>query len=158
MSYRVYHTLEDATEAHVDELAPNLRNMDAAEVAAHGLSPRDALLNSMKHSDAPKAVIVDGKVIAIFGIAKMTLLSDEAVPWMLGSHEIPNHAKAFLRFGRAWIAEVRKQHPVLIGHVDVRYTQAIRWLEWLGFTIEPAIPVGPKKMLFHPAVLRTYDA
>jgi hypothetical protein len=34
--------------------------------------------------------------------------------------------------------------------VDARYTVAIRWLQKLGFTILPPIPVGPDQMMFHP--------
>ena len=69
---------------------------------------------------------------------------------MLTAHELPDHARFFLRRNRFYVAEIRSKYRLLLNFVDARNTMAIRWLEWLGFDVAPARPLGPENMPFHP--------
>lgn len=140
-----------ATTAHAEALAPVLRQADVLEVWAAGRRrPLEALLLSAAASRDARAGLADGRVVCMFGVADVTFISDYHVPWLLGAEELPQHARAFLRLNREYMAGARILYPVLKNWVDARNAQSIRWLRWLGFTILPAKPYGVDQLPFHP--------
>ncbi len=150
------YTVETPTAAHVDELARNMRPADVAEVwaAAHH-SPKTAIQISIQGSRDPKAVLYNGKVLCIFGVAEgwaagLGALSTTGMPWMLTSHAIRGHRKMFLQATRREVQFMRAQYPLLVNYVDARHAEAIRWLRWLGFNFadEPTL-VGPDQSPFY---------
>jgi hypothetical protein len=44
--------------------------------------------------------------------------------------------------------------PEMRNYVDARHARSIRWLKWLGFTIEEARPMGFAGLPFHPFGMR----
>jgi hypothetical protein len=139
-----------ATEAHARELAANMREEDAAEcwaVAHH--TPLQALFTSLKASRRPLAGLADDTVLCMFGVLEPALVCGIGAPWFLSSKDLPKHARAFLRFSRVWAERLAHEHSFLVNHVDARHTAAVRWVQWLGFTIDPAEPSGPDRVPFH---------
>jgi ribosomal protein S18 acetylase RimI-like enzyme len=130
-----------ATRAHAERI--ELRPGDAREVAALGKSKVEALCASMERSLWTDAYLVDGEVAAILGFGLTALVGGEATLWMLSGTPVDRHRKLFLRLTRQRLAEVRREWPVLVDYVHADYAGAIRWLRWLGFTIEPPVPYGP---------------
>jgi hypothetical protein len=47
------------------------------------------------------------------------------------------------------LARMRAAYPQLENHVDARNRRALRWLGWLGFTIEAPAPWGVEGRPFH---------
>ena len=140
-----------ATVDHARALAPRMRAADAAEVWASGrLSPLEALERSLALSPMAWVGMVDGEPACIFGAASASLLGGEGVPWLLGSDLIERHQRAFLRRNREYVRQMQAAFPVLRNMVDARNEVSIRWLRWLGFTIEPAVRWGAAGMPFHP--------
>ena len=43
----------------------------------------------------------------------------------------------------------RQEFPYMFNYVDVRHKEAIRWLKWLGFTLNEPTPYGPFGLPFH---------
>lgn len=146
-----------ATLEHVEEIAPRLREADVQEVyAASHLDPLTALRRSLVVSRNPKIGTADGLACCIFGVAAPSVLSETGVPWLLATPEITQHARAFLRMSHDYVASMRADYEVLRNMVDARNKDAIKWLRWLGFRIDPAIPFGPDKMPFHPFEMRRH--
>lgn len=145
------YAVVDATPEHVKEVADHMSEGDRREVyASNHHSPHTALKLSVNSTREPKAGTVDGRAMCIFGIGQSSLLSHDGSPWLLGHEELPQHARAFLRMSRNWMIEERVKYGKLVNYVDARNTQAIRWLDWLGFEIEEeAKPYGVDKMPFH---------
>lgn len=144
-----------ATVDHVEDLAPRLRRADCAEIWATGrYSPREALHMSLRNSRASVAALADGVPFAIFGVAPRSALSETGIPWLLGSDDIEQHRRAFLRHGRVFVAAMLDMYPHLENYVDARNTTSIEWLKWLGFDILPATPFGVYRMLFHKFEMR----
>jgi hypothetical protein len=146
-----YQTV-DATMAHAEELAPYLCEADTAEVwAANHLTPIDALRLSVLQSREMITGIADGRVVLMAGVATRSFLGDQTrgVTWMLGAEELPQHSKHFLRGSRRFIEIVRPRYSILENWVDKRHHRAIKWLRWLGFEIEEAVPFGIDRMPFH---------
>ena len=145
-----HYEIMATTDEHVEELALTMSPQDKAEAwAAQHLSPREALRVSMMYTNHPKTGLVNGRVMAIWGVGKLTQLSDVGIPWMLTSELVENSYRTFLRHSKHLLNDMKKEAVVFSNVVDVRNTVSIRWLKWLGFTIHDPFPYGPDNMLFH---------
>lgn len=139
-----------ASPADLDWIAQNMSHADADEVlATAGLSPRAALDVSSKVSRDTFVGLVNGVPICAFGIGQRTLLDDVGVPWLLGTPDIRKHARIFLTVSKTWIGNEAKKYSRLENWVDARHTRAVKWLKWLGFTVDDPTPHGIKGMPFH---------
>jgi hypothetical protein len=114
-----------------------LREGDAMEVAALGLTPVQALQQSLERSLWAEAYLIDGEVAAIVGLCRANLLAGPGVPWLLTGPACERHAKTFLKESRRQLARMRATCLPLINFVHADYRRAVRWLGWLGFTLEP---------------------
>lgn len=141
-----------ATLAHVDALA--VRPADAAEIRALGFTVREGLRLSLERAIRADAYVIGDEVAAIGGIGLPSMLGRTATPWLVTGRPVDRHRRTFLRQTRARVALMRREWDLLVNHVHADYAQAIRWLAWLGFEIEPARPFGPLGAPFHRAVLR----
>lgn len=149
----IHYEIVRATRAHAEELALTMRPQDIEEVAAQGYTPLEALLISVEDSTAAYAGLADGKVLGIFGYTCRSLLSDEAFPWLLTCRDIHKHSRWFMGVCREFIAGMRQRYRLLWGWVCETNTISIRWLTWLGFTIEKDVryhaPGKPGFRYFH---------
>jgi hypothetical protein len=134
--------VREATETRCISIAERMRQQDRAEVEAGGFSPLQAILESQRMSIITECALVDGVPAAVWGVVPRGLLSSYANVWMLGTDMVPQHRKALLRLSRAFIARVSRLYPFLDCLVDSRYTEAIRWVEWLGFKPRGVQSVG----------------
>ena len=138
------------TEELVQKIADNMRKEDVAEVwASHHHLPYDALMGGWEVSDYNTVVLVDGEPICMFGLAKGDLLSGSGVVWLLGCDLAKKHKRVFLKISKPIIDEMLTICPRLSNMVHAKNKASIRWLKWLGFTIEEPVPHGPDKELFH---------
>ena len=140
-------TLEDA-----DEMAPNMRESDQAELeACTGHSPKRALRDSIKCTESPLVGVADGEIGCIYGVAVFDTQPYTGVIWLLGTSLIATHSLTFLRHSRNWVREVQGsgKYKYIGNYVHGENQASIDWLRWLGFTIEEAEPYGARRELFH---------
>lgn len=143
------YEVREATWEDVISLAPRMRKADQREVWASGkLTPHQALTQSLEASRDALTASVDGVPVIMFGVAVPHLLSERAVPWMLASDEVKNHAMHFLPASRRFIDEMMQRYDLLVNFVDERNTLSQKWLKWLGFTLEEPEPFGPFQVPF----------
>ena len=147
-----------ATEAHARQLARTMRQADVDEIWASGrLLPLEALMSSFVVSREPRAWLVDGFCVCMFGVAQHTFLSTRGVPWLLTGEGLEHNARRFMRGSREFVEEQMEKFDILVNQVDARHETAIRWLKWLGFTLEEAKPFGPDHMPFHRFTMTKED-
>lgn len=127
-----------ATPEHAEELAETMRKEDADEVwHLNRHTPKEALDVCLETSEEAWTALVDGKVLCMFGVARLTLVGPNVSPWMLGSNEMYRNWRLFARKSKEVVAAWRARYPKMVNVVDARYVTAVRWLEWLGFMIHP---------------------
>lgn len=136
-------------------LLPRIRKADVDECEAlFGKNTVSvAACETYRNSQMRYTMEEDGIVIAMFGVAAPSLLSTVGAPWMFGTDQIEAHPRSLMRDGRTYIDAMLRLFPRLENIVDARNTKSIRWLRHLGFTIDPAIPVGVARLPFHPFVM-----
>jgi hypothetical protein len=145
----------NVTDEHIKELSETMQKEDKDSIEAlTNKSIYESLKASVDNSIESTVWLVDNKVAAIIGISQTGLLSDKACPWCICSDEIKKFPKLFLRGSWIWTQAALKRYKWLENIVDARHKRSIRWLKWLGFTIYPAVPVGPNGMLFHKDELK----
>lgn len=131
----------------VYRIAANLRTEDAAEITGFGLDPRTALRNSFRHAILRKTAFVDGEIAAMWGLGG-AMLADTGVPWLMTTPVVERVPVTFLKVGRAQLAEMRMHRKLLENVVLASYARACRFLEVLGFVLDPPKPIGPKGLPF----------
>ena len=135
---------------HIPELIEGMRLLDRDEMqAASGPDFKLVLERSVAMSYAPGAALWDGGLMCLFGVVPVELMSNEAAIWLIGTDLLTKHPRALNQGARSYICEVRRAFPRLFNYVDARNLPSIRWLRYIGFEIEEAVPYGCEGRPFH---------
>lgn len=122
------------SRSDVEELAANMRAIDVLECRAmSGHSPMEALEYSIEGSSWSVTAEVDGRVMAIFGVAATDMLSGDGAPWLLGAQGIERCARLMLIYTRHYLRRMQGEYDMLANAVHVENKAAIRYLKWCGF-------------------------
>lgn len=142
-------TFHPPTRDRVDFIAGRLRAADVAELAiTHpGEAPRALLRDSVAAARWAIVAEVDGRPAIAYGV---TPTADPRIgsAWMLATDDLRLVSRAFIARCRAEVRLMEQTFLVLTNEVHRENALALRWLEWLGFTIDRERPSGPNGELF----------
>lgn len=147
--------IDPASRSDADSLGDRLRAADVEEIrAASGLAPAEALRRSYELSSHVWAVrefssLPIAPPIALWGVGPLSLVEGRGCPWLLATDAFEGLGPDIARLSRPLMAAMRDLYPHLENRVDARHTRAVRWLSWLGFTIDPAKAWGVEGRPFH---------
>jgi len=134
-----------------EEIAAIVRQADIDEICEGlGLDMVYALRCCFGGSLKASKIVVDGKIVAVFGDSIHDMQMGVGVPWLISTVHVGSRARAFLKVCRGEVEEMLTRHRTLLNFVDARNVKAIRWLRWLGFEFFDPIPYGPKDLDFYP--------
>ncbi len=126
-----------------------MREADAAECRALGLSPYHAVNVSMRASKMASAWYLEGRCAALCGVREADVKSLRVGEvWCLTTPLVERAPVAFVKATRTWLARQQPHFDVLSQMVDVRYTKAVAWLQLVGFRQGAVSLYGPKHMPF----------
>jgi hypothetical protein len=143
-----------STFEHAESIAANCRQADVDEFAALGTTPYMAMEYGLLNPGIVCTGLADGVPVCMFGVSDASIIGRVGRPWMVGTTELEKHQKAFLRRNKHMVKLWLDLYSVLYNYVDVRNTQAIKWLLWLGFEFGEAEKIGPLNMPFYRFELR----
>ena len=123
-----------ATSDHASYLQHNLRDTDVRECIIHGASPFRALMSSVREKGENYTALVDDKPVLMFGVNPIMQDVIGRI-WLLGSYEIENQSKKFLRWSISAVNYFQDKYYQLENVVPADHSQTIQWLEFLGFQI-----------------------
>lgn len=149
------YLVRSAAIQDVSFIAKNIREADRQEVwAASHMTPFQALKISFLISrDIVFTGLADGVPVCIFGVKPPSMLGTVAVPWLIGTDDIPLHSRTFLRESKKFVEGLKERFPVMENYVDARNVEAVRWLQWVGFSVYYPKPYGPDNLPFHRFVM-----
>lgn len=137
------------TLADIEIISATARKADRAEIEEGcGQSIASALTLGLRSSVSPKVIAWDHMPMAALGDASYSPGAGIGIPWLISTNTIEKHPKAFLRVCKPLVRDMLSRHDQLINYVDARNHAAIRWLEWLGFSMGSPTPYGPNQLLF----------
>jgi hypothetical protein len=125
----------------------NLREPDIKELQLlMGDDWYNRVLKNWKQLSGVRIACLDnGKPVAIFGVMKV---GDVGSVGMLATQDIEKELRSFLILGRKWVDVQLRKYNVLTNFVYSENTKAIRWLKWLGFSVENHSGIGDKFLRF----------
>jgi hypothetical protein len=146
--------IRPARRGDAEDLAPRLRQEDLDEIAAgSGREPVESLRMAIGLSAVAWAAEIDGKLEALFGVAGLSALGNEGIPWMLASPVATRDRRMFVREAKRYIPLMLDLYPILRNFVHEGNRKAVRWLEHAGFEVKPAVRHG--RGMFHPFEMRS---
>lgn len=127
---------------HVSWVGNFLRPHDYDEVIAAG-SPNGvhSVREAVKVSHMSSTALVDGVPAAIFGLRKVSLIGNKAIPWMLGTRLATKDRRRFLEESKHVVAEMADASAILFNYVYSKNFPSIAYLTKLGFTVDTSTPV-----------------
>jgi hypothetical protein len=137
----------EPSATHVLEVADNLRDADVLEVMlSHRMSAHEAVRESWAQSDIIRGMVTDAGIpCGLCGVVGQRI-------WMLGTDDLTRTRKARWQLcveGRKWVDSCLKElGGPLFNQVYSKNTESIRWLKYLGFTVDSPRPIGPSAALF----------
>jgi hypothetical protein len=121
---------------HGEDLASRLRPEDYAALRRlTGTDPGLALSEGIVSSAWARAVMIDDRPEAVFGVRRMTSIGVTGSPWLLASPAVQGFPRAALYVGRHAIAEMLIVCPRLVQIVDAYDEPALRFLHALRFRL-----------------------
>ena len=137
-------------------LAANLRPEDLAEVQAYGWvhDIEASMVDNIRRSLLCWTAEEGGDLVAVFGVAPLSMTGGIGSPWMLGTPLLERRSRVLVAQTRVYIPRMLRAFPFLFNHVHARNTRSVRWLARLGFTVQPAQPYGTAGELFHPFFMK----
>lgn len=142
-----------------EELADNLREADAFELKALGVTdPRSAVRESLAVSTLSAAVVDQQGLVALLGVAPLSdsVLTPIGAPWMLGVERSRRHVRTLARYGPAYTRAMLAAYPRLRNIVHADNALHIGWLQRLGFRFaaEPVVipSTGARFLAFEMSV------
>lgn len=146
--------LVPCTRGALRHIAHYLRQADVDELSATregAFNEYAVLLESTAISEVIHiAETPYGEPIAVFGLAPIHWAENTGCPWMLGTDKLQDYPRDVITLGKQFAIEWGKKYSMLTNCVDARNTKSIAWLKHSGYEVLPAMPYGPKGMLFHP--------
>lgn len=140
-------TVRPMAQEDVAVIAAAARQADIEEMRdGAGVTVEQALQHGLELSGNCMVIMANDLPLAALGDSR----HDDAigVPWLVSTVHIERHARGFLRACRPLLADMLTRHERLLNMIDSRNTAAIRWLEWLGFTMSEPMPAGVRGLPF----------
>lgn len=137
----------EATEARAYYVGGNIRHQDEVEVwLSHRMPGPDAVMDSWAQSDLCRCIETsDGEPVGLTGVVGDRI-------WLLGTPGLTATKRRRLQLcieGRGWVEHCLEQVGGPIGNdVYLQNRDSIRWLKFLGFTVESPRPLGLSAALF----------
>jgi hypothetical protein len=128
--------VETARDIHVYELLQNLRDHDQ-EVFDGVADPAKLLLDEVRKSTRAFVGLLDGEVACLWGTRVRTLLVDSVYLWMVTSRAVEAHPFVFVRHSRMLADSILNEYGSIEGHVFVSNPMSMKWIKWLGASLEP---------------------
>lgn len=143
-------TLIELTDDHLLHVLEHMTPEDAAEVRAAGIDPLEAFMFGAKNSTILGAAVKDGdEPVAIFGCLADQSNPTAGIPWMVATPEFRRHPRDGMVLSRHVAERMQWQFDRLHNLVHCQHITAIRWLSWMGFTIDIDHPTGPGEAFYY---------
>ena len=142
--------IRQATNSDFAYVARHLRESDLIELRAAGHADPVAIVSAgWMWGGWKRVAVVSGRPAAVFGVSPSSE-ADTGLPWMLATDYIRQIPRGVIIKSRDEVGRMQQKYGMLKNLVHRDNAISMKWLEWLGFTIDRT-PIGPggRFFLFH---------
>lgn len=138
------------TSADLDFMVENIRKEDLAEVEAMGgKTVRECLDETNDIQNTSWVWEHDGKVMCIFGVNPVEDSDRIGAIWMLATKFFDDYFMIFASGCKPIVEDMIKPFKYVFNYVHAENKKSIKWLQWLGFKVREAEPIGINGAQFH---------
>lgn len=131
-------SLNKSLPEHAEHVADNMRKADVRECYIHNLTPLEALTEPLVIDGAETYTIkFDKTPIGMCG--NVPIQGDQGRVWLLGTDDITNNFRPFLRGCKETIDILQANYRTLENFVPADHHDTIMWLTWCGFLFDDKI-------------------
>lgn len=125
-------------------IAEHMRDADKREIqASHGHEPMEAMLICLEQKEC-LAALIGGNPAILFGCSDG---GEYGVPWLLATDQINKIGIRFLMISPSYVKRWIDRYKLLVNYVHADNTVSIRWLKWLGFTMNETVLVNNERFI-----------
>ena len=130
-------SLGPATAADAAMLAPNLRESDLFELAAHdGREPLLALTQSIEQAKFALALRAsEGETVSLLGVNWIRANPRAGSIWFVSDERLDQFGLVFLEHVKLAFDDLVAGHDVVSNWIHEPNTKTVRWLTWMGFEV-----------------------
>jgi hypothetical protein len=136
----------------LEKVLRNLRSEDREELEMiYGPDWFKPVFDGWKKLKGARVAYTDDNTpICIFGVYTH---GEVGFIGMLATQDIEKEQRSFLIQGKKWVEAHAKKHKVLMNYIYSKNKKAIKWLEWLGFSVEKHYGLGDSFLKFYKGEL-----
>ena len=124
----------DVTEAHILELANNMRHDDLVECRQGGYaSGLEVVRESVRVSKECRACTIDGEVLAIYGVIQESVITGRGQLWLLTSNLVDEHKKTFVAYSKLVLLLMKQRWRSIVVPIGADHRGALRLAHRYGF-------------------------
>lgn len=142
-----------ARESDAYILERHLRPEDRVEVEACGKSALDQILEGIRETQACWTGFINGEMLCVHGVRAVQHEGETlGIPWFLATKLMETNQATLLRYGPRYIHAYKKfvGGAPMYNMVHSDNSKSMRWLSWLGFTIQRDKTIDINGHDFHP--------
>lgn len=124
---------------HVDAILASMREQEASAIDALGRDPRTMLEYELRSSYFTYSWVVGDETVVVGGLKQANIFVDDVYAWIICSEAVNRFPTTFARYARKMFVASMKRFPNVYGYVVTDFERSVRWVTWLGFTVEPAV-------------------
>ncbi len=133
----------------IKSMKGKLRKQDIIEIEKMtGRDPYQVLVHSYRKSEVAYVGLIDGEIACAWGVSHESILADAAHIWLLSTPVMERAPVPVARRTRKELKKILNIYPCLENYVDAEYTMCVKWLKWLGFTVEKPEKLGVANGMF----------
>lgn len=142
------------TKEHLPHLIENLREWDKKELQSfRDITVEEGLTELI--GEGQVWVSPKGNPCVVCGLVQHERVAGVGVPYLLATEEFYEYTRKFSKESKLWVQDALQKYPTLFNCVAAENTKAIRWLKWLGFTLEDRVDnFGRLGLSFYPFYMR----
>lgn len=126
------------TDRHIRMISEDIKQCDKDELIHAGSTDiHETIISSCAMSKTCVISAFKDVPLVIYGMFPMTLLSDVATIWMVGTNESWKYKREYFYYTRKVIAAMLEEYRVLTNYVHINNQFSIRFLKCLGAVFEP---------------------
>ncbi len=142
--------IRQPTEEDARYINSKLRVADINEIHAFGINDTlKAVMYSFHMSPLQWVTTVDDEPITLFGVSTQSAVLGHGCPWLLGTDKILDNQTLFLRNSVPYMDVMQSRYAFLSNYVHEDNHASKRWLQWMGFQVQAAVPLGIRGAKFH---------
>lgn len=127
-----------ATSADIGPLAADITEAGMYELAeVYGYEPVQALERNLSLSSQSWTIEAGGEVLAMLGVAPVTILGDIGELWCVGAKAICRHRIAFARASQAFLRLAFARWSEIRCLIEYGNEDVSDWVRWLGGEVSP---------------------